>query len=167
MKKTALVLLSIFFSFNILIAQARADELLNVQKNIDKNKADYSKTQSNLSQIKQDVSYLSNTLFGTEAQLATANEKVAKVRKDLRKVESDLAEKKETLNYLTQVRNGQIRSLYMQPEESAIELFLTSSDFSAFTANTTYQTKVIGESKVLIKLVNGEIQVVQKTKSEI
>ena len=113
MKKAALVLLSIIFSLNIFIAQARADELLNVQKNIDKNKADYSKTQVSLSQIKSDVAYLSNTLFGTEAELATANDKVAKVRKNLKKVESDLAEKKETLNYLTQVRKGQIRTIYM------------------------------------------------------
>lgn len=167
MKKAALVFLSILLSFNIFAANASADELLNIQKNIDNNKADYSETQDSITQIKKDIASLSNSLFGTEAELAAANEKVDKVRADLKKVEDDLKDKKDTLDYITDVRDQQIRALYMRPEESPMKLFLASSDFSGFAALSTYQRKVVGESEDLIKLVNEEIMEVEKTKSQI
>lgn len=167
MKKTALVFFSIIVSFNVFIAQAKADELLDVQKNIDKNKADYSKTQAELSQIEKDIVYLSGNLFGTEAQLNEANKKVAKVRKDLKKVENDLAEKKKSLDYLTSVRNQEIRALYKRPGDSQLSLFLTSSGFSDFASLSVYQERVIGQSQDLIVVVNEEISRVEKTKSQV
>src|SRR3990167_1517375 len=163
MKKTALILLSVLLSFNVFTANASADELLNVQKSIDKNKADQSKTQSELDKIKEDITSLTGPLYSTEAELSSANSKVAKVRKDLKKVEKDLAAKKSTLTYLTQVRNQQIKYLYMNPESSTMELFLGSGDFSGFAANSVYQKEVLGESEDLIKIVNEEISYVQKT----
>ena len=167
MKKTALIILSILLSFNVFTANASADELLNVQKSIDKNKADQSKTQSELDKIKEDITSLTGPLYNTEAELSSANSKVAKVRKDLKKVEKDLAAKKSTLIYLTQVRNQQIRYLYMNPGSSTMELFLESGDFTGFAASSIYQKEVLGESEELIKIVNEEISYVQKTRSEI
>ncbi|MCH8821219.1 SpoIID/LytB domain-containing protein [Patescibacteria group bacterium] len=167
MKKPVLILLSIFLVSNIFIAQAQADELLNVQKGIDKNKADQSQTQVDLEQIKKDIAALTGPLYSTEAEVNEANDKVAKVRKDLKKVETDLAEKKETLSYITDVRNQQIKFLYMNPQKPTMELFFTSRDFSGFAANAIYQKKVVGESEDLIKLVNEEIAIVENTKSAI
>jgi len=150
MKKPVLILLSILLTSNIFISQAQADELLNVQKGIDKNKADQSQTQVDLEQIKKDIAALTGPLYSTEAEVNEANDKVAKVRKDLKKVEADLAEKKETLSYITDVRNQQIKYLYMRPEKPTMELFFASKDFSGFAANATYQKKVVGESEDLI-----------------
>lgn len=167
MKKAALGFLSILLSFNIFIAQAKADELLNVQKGIDKNKAEYSQTQTNLEKIKQDVAYLSNNLFSTQEDLDKANAKVASVRKDLSKVEKDLQSRKLELDYFTKIRNQQIRQVYMNPGNSTMELFLSSSNFSEFGEIATYQKRIVGNSEELIKLVNSEISKVEKTKSEI
>ena len=167
MKRSALVFLSILFIFSIFTAQAKAGSLLSVQRKIDQNKSNYSQTQVDLEKIKKDVASLSGSLFGTEAELNEANKKVSKVRKDLKKVEGDLAEKKDDLAYITKVRNQQIRTSYMKPAQSPMELIFTSSDFTGFANISIYQEKILGESELLIKIVNEEIIEVEKVKSQI
>ena len=167
MKKTALVFLSLLFTFSSFTASASADELLNTQKNIDKNNKDYSQTQVDIDQIKKDVASLSVAVVGTQAELDQANVKVASIKKDLAVVEKDLNNKKEDLDYLVVIRNKQIRIVYMSPQGSALETFLSSSQLANFATITTYQKSVFDESEGLIKLVNGEIAEVEKTRSQI
>jgi len=167
MKKAVLISFFGLLIFSAFISRVKADDLLDVQKGIDKNKSDYSQTQADLSQIRKDITYLSNTIYGTQAQLAAANKKVASVRKSLERIEKDLSQKKETLAFLTKIRDEQIRALYMNPPDAGLELFLASADFQNFTALSVYQEKVVGESEDLIKDVNKEIALAEETRAQI
>lgn len=167
MKKAALVFLSLLFTFSSFTASASADELLNIQRNIDKNNTDYSQTQVDIDQIKKDIASLSVAVVGTQSELDQANAKVADIKKDLAVVEKNLSNKKEDLDYLVVIRNKQIRIVYMSPKGSALETFLSSSQLANFATISTYQKSVFDESEGLIKLVNGEIVEVEKTRSQV
>lgn len=167
MFKTTLKLLTIGLLLAIFIKPTLADELLDVQDQINKKNSELSSTQANLEKIKRDIAALSGSLTGTQAQLDQANAQIDSVRKDLTAAENALLKKRDTLAYLVEIRNKQIRQLYQNPGRTPLELFLGNSDLTGFSENLAYQSQVIGDSRKLIKLVNSEVTTMEKTRNEI
>ncbi len=167
MFKTTLKLLTIGLLLAIFSTTTLADELLDVQNQINKKNSELSSTQANLEKIKRDIASLSGSLTGTQAQLDAANVQVESVRKELATAEDRLVKKRDTLAYLVEIRNKQIRQLYQNPGRTPLELFLGNSDLTGFSENLAYQSQVIGDSRKLIKLVNSEVSTMEKTRNEI
>ena len=115
MLKTTLKLLTIGLLLAIFIQPSFADELLDVQNQINKKNSELSATQASLEKIKKDVASLSGSVLGTQAQLEQANAQVEVVRKALSSAEENLVKKRDTLAYLVEIRNKQIRQLYENP----------------------------------------------------
>lgn len=167
MLKTTLKLLTIGLLVAIFIQPTFADELLDVQNQINKKNSELSATQASLEKIKKDVASLSGSVLGTQVQLEQANAQVEVVRKALSSAEENLVKKRDTLAYLVEIRNKQIRQLYENPGRTPLELFLGNSDLTGFSENLAYQSQVIGDSRKLIKLVNTEVSSMEKTRNEI
>jgi SpoIID/LytB domain protein len=157
----AAILLFLFSS------SSSADELLDVQNQINKKNSELSRTQASLDSIKRSIAGISNSLTGSQSELEKASVQAEVVKKDLDKAETDLAEKRESLDYLLEVRNRQIRAVYMFPQRTALEMFLTENDLEGFTENLSYQSSVLGDSRKLIKAVNEEVVAMENTRNEI
>jgi peptidoglycan hydrolase-like amidase len=167
MLKTARHLLPfLIFSF-IFITVVHADELLDVQNEINQKNQEYSQTQADIAAIKNEIAALSGSVYSTQEELDAANEKVAKIRKKLAKAEEDLDQKKNELQAVVNVRDQQIRYLYKHPGNSALELFVISDGFENFTQMLGFQKKVVGTSKDLIAIINVELTKVQETRDDI
>lgn len=145
----------------------KADELLDVQNQINKKNSELAATQASLERIKKDIASLSGSLSGTQAELDKANAQVEAIRKDLATAEENLNKKRDTLAYLVDVRNKQIRLIYERPQRTALEMFLGSADLTGFSENLAYQSQIIGDSRQLIKLVNNEVSVMEKQRNDI
>jgi len=167
MKKAARYLLLLILPFAIFISAARADDLLDVQKQIEQKSGEYSKTQSDLAKIKKQISSLNLGVYTTQAQLDEANKQLEAIRSQLAVVEADLNKKKDELGLAIQIRDEQIRYLYKHPGDTPLELFVSSGGFSSFTQTFGLQKRVVTTSKDLIEAVNAEVQEVEKTYSEI
>lgn len=167
MLKTSLKILFFTFLLVIFIRPSFADELLDVQNQINKKSSELSATAASLEKIKKDITALSGSLVGTQTQLDAANLQIETVRRELEKAEEGLAKKRDSLAYLVDIRNKQIRQLYENPGRTPLELFLGNSDLTGFTENLAYQSLVIGDSRKLIKLVNSEVSSMEKTRNEI
>ncbi len=164
-KLFVLVLCSIFLAAFVSIT--RADELLDVQNQINQKKQELSSTQAGLEKIKKDLASLSGSLGSTQAQLTSASGQLDEISKQLGVVDSQLEEKRKLLTSLLAVRNSQIRQVYQYPQRSALEMFLTTKDLTGFTENLSYQSQVLGDAHSLIGLVNGEVNDLVKTSNEL
>jgi peptidoglycan hydrolase-like amidase len=151
----------------IFISPIHADDLLDVQNQINQKNKDLTSTQKNLEQIKKDIASLGASLSGSQSELDSANKQVEEIRKQLADAETVLEKKRNTLAFLVDVRNKQIRQIYQFPERSPMELFLTKSDLTGFTENLAYQSSVISDSRSLIKIVNAEVAEMEKTRNAI
>lgn len=149
------------------VSFTKADELLDVQNQINKKNSELSKTQASLDGIKKSIAAISNNLTGSQADLEKASAQAEVVKKDLDKAETELATKRESLDYLVEVRNKQIRAIYQFPQRTALEMFLTQGDLEGFTENLSYQESVLGDSRKLIKVVNEEVVAMENTRNEI
>lgn len=167
MLKAARYLLPILILFSLFFSTAYADPLLDVQNKINKKKKEYSQTIRSLDQIKKDVASLSTSVYSSEGDLEEANKKVGGVREDLAEVEEDLDNKKEELLFAISIRDNQIRFLYKSPGDSELELFISSDGLAHFSQLLGFQKKVLGTSKELITLINGEIAQVESIRDEI
>jgi len=167
MLKTSLKILFFSILVAIFIRPSFADELLDVQNQINKKNSELSATQASLEKIKKDIAFLSGSLLGTQAELDNANAQVENVKAELAKVEEILSKKRDTLAYLVGIRNKQIRKLYENPERTPLEMFLGSADLTGFSENLVYQSMVIGDSRKLIKLVNEDVAAMEKTRDSI
>jgi len=156
------LLLSVFF-----ITAANADELLDVQKDIDKTNQEYSDTEKTIADIKNQLAALSSQSYSTQEELDGANKEVDSVRKDLDKVEAELDQKKDELLVAIGLRDHQIRYLYKHPGDNFLELFVDAGGFSEFSQMVGFQRKIIGTSKDLIAEINEEVAAVQKNRDEI
>jgi SpoIID/LytB domain protein len=165
--RTARYFLPAFVLFAIFFSVAQADELLDVQKKIDKEKQEYSQTESSLNRIRADIDLLSGAVYSTESEAAEANKKVEKVRRDLAEVEEDLDKKRDQLKFAIKIRDEQIRYLYKHPGSSPVELFVASEGFSDFSQLMGMQKKVVGASKDLIAEINLEVAAVEEVRREI
>ncbi len=164
-KLTVLLVAAIFLIF--FSTSTKADELLDVQNQINKKNSELSKTQASLESIKRSIANISGSLTGSQADLEKANVQASLVKQDLDKAEIELAAKRESLDYLIQVRNKQIRSVYQFPQRTALEMFLSEGDLDGFTENLSYQSSVLGDSRKLIKAVNEEVLANENTRNEI
>lgn len=167
MAKKALFLTLAAFFLLFFTPQIKADELLDVQNQINQKNSELSSIQSNLEKVKKDILALSGSLSGTQADLDKTTSQVESIKKDLAKAEVDLEKKRQTLSYLIDIRNKQIRSLYQNPQRSPLELFLSNADLSGFSENLAYQSQVVGDSRKLIKLVNTQVQEMEKSRNDI
>jgi peptidoglycan hydrolase-like amidase len=167
MFKTTLKLFTITLLLTLFIKPSLADELLDVQNQINKKNSELSATQASLEKIKKDIAALGTSLAGTQSELDLANAQVEVVRQELVKAEEILVKKRDTLAYLVEIRNKQIRQLYENPGRTPFELFLGNSDLTGFSENLAYQSQVIGDSRKLIKLVNSEVSLMEKTRNDI
>ena len=165
MKKTLSLLVAILIC-TLLTTAAAADELSDVQKKIDQKNSEYSNTLSNLDKIKKNVASLGSSVAGTQSELSSANEQLAQAKKQLEAIEATLAKKEKTLNYLIETRNEQIRAIYIHPQLSNLELLISSQNLSGFQQLEMYQNRVVSDSTDLIKEVNNEVVVFQKTRDE-
>lgn len=156
------LLLLLFF-----IPAANADELLNVQKDIDKTNQEYADTEKSIADIKNQLTALSSQSYSTQEELDEANKEVDSVRKDLDKVEAQLDQKKDELLVVIGIRDHQIRYLYKHPGDNFLELFVDAGGFGEFSQMVGFQKKIVGTSKDLIALINEEVAVVQKNRDEI
>lgn len=159
------IFLAIFLT--VFIAPSKADDLLDVQNQINQKNSDLAATQANLNQIKKNIAALGNSLNGTQAQLDQANEQITQIRQQLDDANTALEKKRETLAYLISIRNDQIRSIYQYPQRTPLELFLTNGDLTGFTENLSYQTQVVTDSRRLITLVNNEVSSMEQTRNQI
>ncbi len=164
-KISALILCSLFLIF--FVSTTRADELLDVQNQIDKNKQELSSTQANLDKIKRDLASLSTSLSGTAAQLEATSGQLNDITKQLDGVDSQLVDKKTILASLITIRNDQIRQVYQYPQRSPLEMFLSTKDLGGFTENLVYQSQVLGDAHSLIKMVNSEALDLVKISSDL
>ena len=167
LKVAARFLLPVFLLLSISTAVVNADELLNVQKQIDQKNKEYSDTQKSLEGIKNDLAYLGSQAYTTTGELDEANKKVGSVRKELEKVEADLATKKDELQLAQAIRDEQVRFLYKHPGGSPLELFTTAGGFSEFSQVMGFQKKVLGTSKDLIASINEEVTMVKKIRDQV
>lgn len=167
MKKAARLVLPLILLFAIFISAAYADDLLDVQKQIEQKNQEYSKTQSDLAKIKKQLSSLSSSVYTTQAQLDEANKQLESIRAQLAVVEADLNKKKDELSIATQIRDEQIRYLYKHPGNTPLELFLSSGGFAQFTQTFGLQKMLVSTSKDLIEAINTEVRQVEKTRSEV
>src|SRR3989304_10387286 len=147
-KLVALLVVSCFLIF--FTSSIKADELIDVQNQINKKNSELSNTQASLDRIKKSIASIAGSLNGSQADLEKANAQAEVVKKDLDKAETDLAARRESLDYLIEIRNKQIRSIYQFPQRTALEMFLSQGDLNGFTENLSYQSSVLGDSKKLI-----------------
>jgi len=115
MSRTVRYFLLISFFLLIPISLARADELLDIQKEIDKKNQEYSSTQSTLDSIKKQISSLSSQAYATKPAVDEANKKVEDIRRQLAGVEAALNSKKDEASVAVAIRDQQVRNLYMHP----------------------------------------------------
>ncbi len=167
MPKKLLILVIVLCFFVLIGKPIKADELLDVQNQINKKNSELSTTQANLARIQRDIASLSGSLNGSQADLEKANAQAEIVRNDLAKAEDTLAQKRESLDYLVEIRNKQIRQVYQFPERSALELFLSGGDLTGFSENLSYQSQVLGDSRKLIKAVNQEVVALEQARNEV
>jgi len=167
MLKAARYVLPILFLLFAFVSASSADELDNVQKNLDQKNKEYSNTQSSLTNIKKQISSLSSSIPSTQAEVDEANKKVEAIRGDLAKVETDLAKKRDELQTAINIRDQQIRFLYIHPGDSALELFIASDGFEDFNQLLGLQKKILGTTKDLVTSINEEVAEVKKTRDEI
>lgn len=145
---------------------SKADELLDVQNQINKKNSELSNTEKTLERLKRDIASLSTGITGTQADLEKAKVQAEEVRKELDKTETSLAERRESLSYLIEVRNKQIRSIYQNPQRTNLELFLTQ-DLTGFTEMLSYQSQVFNDSLKLVKAVNEEVVSMEKDQTSL
>ena len=150
----------------LLTTTASADEISDVQKQINRRNSEYSSAQASLAKIKNDLASLGSSLSGTQAQLDEANLKVADARKQLSSIETTLDEKQKTLGYLIDIRNKQIRAIYTHPHLTGLELIISTESLATLPEFTTYQRKVAVDAQGLVRIVNDEVTSFQKTKEE-
>ncbi|MEX0622065.1 MAG: SpoIID/LytB domain-containing protein [Candidatus Woykebacteria bacterium] len=167
LKRAARLFFLFCLLFTISITAASADDLLNVQKQIDQKNKEYSDTQKAIEDIKLQINALNSAAYTTSAELDGANKKVAAIRKDLAQVEADLSEKRDQLQVAINIRDQQMRFLYKHPGDSPLELFISSGGFSDFALLSGFQKQVLDTSKDLITAVNEEVLEIQKTRDEI
>src|SRR4030043_1118325 len=165
-KKTAHFLLPLIILLAISISSVRADDLLDIQNQIDQKNSLYWQTQQSLDQIKKDIAYLSSSIYSTAAEAEEANKKVAEISSELSKVEDDLNSKKNELRSIVEIRDRQIRQFYKHPGDNPLELFINAGGFSDFTQGMAFQKRVLGTSKGIIESVNKEVIQVEKTRKE-
>ena len=122
------LLLLLFF-----IPAANADELLNVQKDIDKTNQEYADTEKSITDIKNQLNALSSQSYSTQEEHDEANKEVEAVRKDLAKIEAQLDQKKDELLVVIGIRDHQIRYLYKHPGDNFLELFVDAGGFGEFS----------------------------------
>jgi peptidoglycan hydrolase-like amidase len=167
LKRAARVLVPVFLLSTLFISAANADELLNIQRNIDQQNKEYSDTQKSIEDIKEQLATLSSQAYSTQSELDEADKKVAKVRKELAKVEADLSKKRDELQVAINIRDQQVRYLYKHPGDNFLELFVGADGFGEFAQMMGFQKKVLGTSKDLISLINEEVVDVQKNRDEV
>jgi len=167
MKKAARALLPLILIFTFFISAVRADDLLDVQRQIEQKNQEYSKTQTGLANIKKQISSLNSSVYTTQAQLDEANKQLESIRAQLAVVEADLNNKKDELILALQIRDDQIRYLYKHPGNTPLELFVSAGGFANFTQTFGLQKRVVNTSKDLIEAINAEVQEVEKTYSEV
>lgn len=167
MHKKAVLLLAAACFLTLFTHQSKADELLDVQNQINKKNSELSNTQTNLEKIKKDIASLSGSLGSSQAELDRANAQIASIQKELETAETNLENKRDTLAYLVEVRNKQIRQIYTTPQRTVFELFLSTGNLEGFSENLSYQSAVVDDSHELIKLVNSEVSSMEKTRNEI
>ncbi len=151
----------IFFTSSI-----KADELLDVQNQINKKNSQLTNTEKTLERLKKDIVSLSSGITGTQADLEKAKVQAEEVRKELDKTETSLSERRESLSYLIEVRNKQIRAIYQNPQRTNLELFLTQ-DLTGFTEMLSYQSQVFNDSRNLVKAVNEEVVSMEKDQTSL
>jgi peptidoglycan hydrolase-like amidase len=166
MKKAARLLLA-FLILILFVSTASADELLDIQRQIDQKNQEYSSSAATLDKIKKQIASLSSSVYTTQAQLNEANKQVVAIREELAKIDEDLNRRKDELRMITQIRDQQVRYLYKHPGNSPLELFIISSGFEDFNQLYGLQNRVVGTSKDLISVVNAEVQGLVKTRSEV
>ncbi|HSX58454.1 MAG TPA: SpoIID/LytB domain-containing protein [Candidatus Saccharimonadales bacterium] len=167
MPKKLIILIIVLSFFALMRGPIKADELLDVQNQINKKNSELSTTQANLAKIQRDISSLSSNINGSQADLAKASAQASEVQKELDKAEDDLTQKRASLDYLINVRNKQIREVYQFPERTPLELFLSKGDLTGFSENLSYQSQVLGDSHKLIKTVNEEVVVLEKARNDV
>ncbi len=168
MTKKITLLLTIGLFFTLFITPSKAeDELLTVQKQINQKNSELSSTSANLEKIKRDIASLSGSLTGTQVELDQALVQVENVKNELAGAETNLEKKRETLAYLVEIRNKQIQQIYLNPQRTPLEMFLTTNNLEGFSENLSYQGQVISDSRKLITLVNTEVSSMEKTRNEI
>ena len=167
MKKAALLLLPLLALSITSIPAARADDLLDIQNQIDQKASQYYQTQSNLDRIKKSIASLSSQIYATEPAAEEANKKVAEISSQLAQVEADLNSKKDSLRSIVEVRDQQIRQFYKYPGDSPLELFLTTDGFSNFTQVSGFQKRVLETSKGLIESINKEVLAMDAIRKDI
>ncbi|MDP2670944.1 MAG: SpoIID/LytB domain-containing protein [bacterium] len=166
MKKT-LGLLALLLISTLFIKTVSADQLDDVQNQIKKKNSEYTSAQRALAQIQKDLASIGGALQGTQSQLDSANTQIDSAKDELKKIEKTILSKQKSLDYLTKVRNQQIRSIYTHPQLSGLELIFSSGNLSRLPEIGVYQSKVVGDSQGMIKLVNRELADFKKTQTEI
>lgn len=153
--------------------QTQADELDDINKELQKKQQEYLQTESKLKSAQDSqknladlLKNLQGKLGATSAQIAEINQQVMAVQAQLKEVEDNLAVRQAELAKNEAFRNETIRGYYIRRQVSPLEILL-SGEMSESTQNFIFQTSALNKLKATIESLNGEVAHFQDQKNQV
>ncbi len=155
---------TIIFIFNLFLIPAKADELDEVENQLQQKQSEYQQTQSKIEQLKKQqedltkkLKNLSGQIWTTQKQIDELDAQVKETKEKLTEVENNLKDRQEKLARQQDFRDSTVRSYYKRSHASIVDLLLSSDKFSESAQNLAFQNAMLNEAKRTITALNQEI----------
>ena len=173
MRKIVSLILVLIIS-SVTVFSVRADELTDAQKNLNNIKDSISDNKDQLNSINEKKESTEKSLNELEEKMKTSsanlnqlNGKISDLNAQIGELEKQISNNNANLKEQNELFKKRMRAIYINGNESYLDLLINASSFSEFFNRVDYITKVMEHDKNLMKSIETNKKALEIERSEI
>lgn len=170
MKRVLSLTLALVLCFSI-FSSVKADDLTeaqndykDVQESISDKKEELNTINKQKDSMQKTMEELDRKMDQTSSKLTSINNNITSVNKEIKEQEKQIEETIEDVEQGNELLKKRVRAIYINGNESYLEILLSSSNFSDFIARVDTVSKLIGYDKNIITGMEEKSEELKKAK---